>query len=455
MKVDIERVRKYNVSGPRYTSYPTALQFREEFEASSFRQYIKARNEQPRAISLYFHIPFCFSLCWYCGCTKVITRDKSRAELYLEYLEREMDQLRSLLNSDNKVVQIHFGGGTPTFLSPDQLRKVGRMIRSRFRIADDSENSIEIDPRRLTREHIRAMRDAGLNRASMGVQDTNEQVQKAVHRIQPQETNKQVVGWLREEGFNSINVDLIYGLPRQTPDLFKQTLDDVLALSPDRLATYSYAHVPWMKPSQKLIQIEELPSTDQKLRMMKMAVERLTSRGYRYIGMDHFAREGDELVRAYDNDTLQRNFQGYSTRAQTDLYAFGMSGISQVGSLYYQNHKQLKPYYERLDSDEWPIFKTYRLSRDDRIRKAIIMQIMCKNFVYFRPFEQQWNIDVHNYFSDELNSLQRFEDDGLIRKFEEGFEVTDEGRFFVRNIAMVFDRYLPEMRQKNRFSKTV
>ncbi len=455
MKVDIDRIRKYNVSGPRYTSYPTAVQFREQFSSTSLENYLLSRNEKARDISLYFHIPFCFSLCWYCGCTKIITRDQDRADVYLDYLKSNMDQLLPILNNASEVTQIHFGGGTPTFLDPGQIHDLGESIKSRFKIGAGSENSIEIDPRRLTRDHVRALRQAGFNRASIGVQDTNKTVQEAVHRIQPQKTNRKVTGWLREEGFSSINIDLIYGLPRQTPELFEKTLEDVLELDPDRIATYSYAHVPWIKPSQKLIREQELPSTDDKLRMMKMAVERLIDEGYRYIGMDHFAKEDDELSKAYEEDTLQRNFQGYSTRARTDLYAFGMSGISQVGSLYFQNYKDLPRYYGELDKSHWPVQKTRWLSGDDRIRREIIMQIMCKNFVSYDSFEERWEVSFHSYFKDEMEQLRRFAEDGLLAWYDNGFELTDEGRFFVRNIAMVFDRYLSQAKREKTFSKTV
>lgn len=455
MKLDFDLIRKYNVPGPRYTSYPTALQFKEQFSAPSLENYLISRNESPRDISLYFHIPFCFSLCWYCACTKIVTRDQDRSSVYLEYLRTNMDQLIPLLNNKSEVVQIHFGGGTPTFLEPDQIRELGDSIRSRFRIGAHSENSIEIDPRRLTREHVKAMREAGFTRASIGIQDTNHVVQEAVHRIQPHETNRQVVDWLRDEGFSSINLDLIYGLPRQTPERFEKTLNDILELDPDRLAIYSYAHVPWIKPSQKLIEVDELPSSDEKLKMMKMAVERLTHRGYRYIGMDHFAKENDELTQAYDRDTLQRNFQGYSTRSRADLYAFGMSGISQIGELYFQNYKDLNRYYQELDRSNWPVYKTLWLSRDDQIRRDIIMQIMCKNFVSFDSFENRWDIDMEQYFAPELEQLQTLEEDGLLHLHSDGFELSEDGRFFVRNIAMVFDRYLSQKKQERAFSKTV
>ncbi|MBN2732732.1 MAG: oxygen-independent coproporphyrinogen III oxidase, partial [Balneolaceae bacterium] len=337
--MDLELIKKYNVQGPRYTSYPTAVQFSETSEQDTSNLYhcLLERNSKPRDISLYFHIPFCFSLCWYCGCTKIITKDQDRGDLYLDYLEKEMDQVAALLHEDSPVIQIHFGGGTPTFLKPEQLLRLGTSINKRFNLTADTEFGVEIDPRRCTRGHILALKAIGCNRASLGVQDTNPDVQKAIHRIQPFEQTRQVTEWLREEGIDAINFDLIYGLPRQTLETFRQTMDDVLTLQPDRLAVYSYAHIPSLMPAQKLLKIEEMPSTDEKLAMLQESILHLTQNGYRFIGMDHFSREDEELSRAMDEGTLQRNFQGYSTHSGADLYAFGMSGISNVGEYYWQN----------------------------------------------------------------------------------------------------------------------
>lgn len=455
--IDIDLIKKYNVQGPRYTSYPTAVQFREAYDHDilQLRHYLLDRNNYPKRISLYFHIPFCFSLCWYCGCTKIITKDTDRGDLYLDYLEEEMNQILPLIHPKSEVVQVHFGGGTPTFLRPEQLRRLGKLIHDRFKLTEATEFGVEIDPRRCSREHIQALVDIGCNRASLGVQDTNENVQKAIHRIQPFEQTKEVTDWLRDAGVSSINFDLIYGLPRQTMETFQQTMDDVLSISPDRMAVYSYAHIPSLMPAQKLLKIEEMPTTDEKLNMFKSSVEYLTQNGYRFIGMDHFSREDEELSLAADNGTLQRNFQGYSTLAGADLYAFGMSGISNVGSWYWQNRKDLVRYYEHLDAGTSPIFKFNTLSRDDFIRQDVIMSIMCKMGIQFKEISDKWGINFSKYFSSELNRLQELEWDGLIFKTKESIHITEHGRLFLRNIAMCFDYYLNASKAAHNYSKTV
>ncbi|MDZ7682774.1 MAG: oxygen-independent coproporphyrinogen III oxidase [Fodinibius sp.] len=455
--MDLDLIKKYNVQGPRYTSYPTAKQFQEvaDEDVEQLHNYLRQRNSEPRRISLYFHIPFCFSLCWYCGCTKVITKDQDRGDLYLDYLEKEMDQVAGLLHPDSKVVQVHFGGGTPTFLTPDQLQRLGKTIHSRFSLTPETEFGVEIDPRKCTRDHVQTLADIGCNRASLGVQDTNEKVQQAIHRIQPFEQTKQVTEWLREVGINSINFDLIYGLPLQTLGTFRQTMDDVLTLQPDRLAVYSYAHIPSMMPAQKLLNEADMPDTDEKLAMLQLSISHLTDNGYRFIGMDHFSREDEELAQAMDNGTLQRNFQGYSTLAGADLYAFGMSGISNVGDYYWQNTKDLGGYYRMLDESERPVAKVLELSRDDRLRKSVIMDIMCRMGVDYASVEEEWNISFGNYFSHALDRLNELEKDGLIYSNSEYFEITEKGRLFIRNIAMCFDYYLNNRQQKTNFSKTV
>ena len=455
--VSLDLIKKYNVQGPRYTSYPTAVQFQEaeDDDVASLYQYLIERNTEPHPISLYFHIPFCFSLCWYCGCTKVITKDQDRGDLYLDYLEKEMDQVSDMLHPDSEVVQIHFGGGTPTFLRPDQLQRLGKAIHKRFNLTDETEFGVEIDPRKCTREHIQILADIGCNRASLGVQDTNEEVQEAIHRIQPFEQTKQVTQWLQEFGISSINFDLIYGLPLQSLDTFRRTMDDVLSLQPDRLAVYSYAHIPSMMPAQKLLNEADMPTTDEKLAMLQLSISHLTENGYRFIGMDHFSREDEELTKAMDEGSLQRNFQGYSTLAGADLYAFGMSGISNVGDYYWQNTKELGEYYQRLDRGEQPVFKVLELNSDDHLRKTIIMDIMCRMGVDYASIEQRWQISFKDYFADELQRLEILEKDGLVHIFSEGFEITEKGRLFIRNIAMCFDYYLNSKKQQKYFSKTV
>ncbi|MDR8390752.1 oxygen-independent coproporphyrinogen III oxidase [Aliifodinibius sp. S!AR15-10] len=455
--VDIDLIKKYNVQGPRYTSYPTAVQFQDagREDVEELHRYLVNRNSGPHRVSLYFHIPFCFSLCWYCGCNKVITKDQDRGDGYLDYLEMEMDQVAGLLHPDSEVVQVHFGGGTPTFLDPEQLQRLGEAIHSRFNLTGQTEFGVEIDPRRCTREHIQMLAAIGCNRASLGVQDTNEEVQQAIHRIQPFEQTCRVTEWLREVGISSINFDLIYGLPLQTLETFQKTMDDVLQLKPDRLAVYSYAHIPSMMPAQKLLNEEDMPSTDQKLGMLQLSISHLTENGYRFIGMDHFSREGEELTRAMDNGTLQRNFQGYSTLAGADLYAFGMSGISNVGNYYWQNTKDLAEYYEQLDENKAPVFKVLQLNQDDRLRKEVIMKIMCNMGVNFDAISSRWNIRFKEYFRDELERLREFEQDGLINVLPDRLVITEKGRLFLRNIAMCFDYYLNLKSSARRYSKTV
>lgn len=454
---DIDLIRKYNVRGPRYTSYPTAPQFQESDTEMNLvlADYLVERNIDPRRLSLYFHIPFCYSLCWYCGCTKVITRDKSRSEAYLEYIRRELDYTTALMSPRSEVVQIHLGGGTPTFMEPGELLLLSRMISDRFRYSDDLEMSIEIDPRRLTRAHIEALAAGGFNRASLGVQDTNPDVQKAIHRIQPMEQVEKVTDWLQEYEFDSINYDLIYGLPRQTEETFARTLKEIRQLNPDRLAVYSYAHLPTIMPAQKLLNEEEMPGTDEKLGMLAHAVDDLTDNGYRYIGMDHFAKEEDELSEAMDDGTLQRNFQGYSTQAGSDLYAFGMSGISNVGNWYWQNSKDIQTYYEELDNGDMPVQKVLNLGPDDRLRKEVIMQLMCQPVLEFAPLEERWGISFNDYFAAELEKLQGLEEDGLVQITEKGIYITNTGRLFLRNIAICFDRYLSKRSSSVSYSKTV
>jgi oxygen-independent coproporphyrinogen-3 oxidase len=358
------------------------------------------------------------------------------------------------MNSKRKAVQLHFGGGTPTFLLPEEIRALGRLIKSRFEFSPDIEAGVEVDPRRLERDHIVALREAGFNRASMGVQDNNDVVQKAVHRIQPFEQTQRVVGWIREAGFKSVNIDLIYGLPFQTPESFAKTLDEILTLRPDRFAIFNYAHVPWMKPAQKILEAGVLPSAEVKLQLLKLTIEKLTSSGYRYIGMDHFALEDDELAVAQREKTLQRNFQGYSTRGGADIYAFGMSSISQAEGLYWQNQKDLPVYYKALDEGKHPITRGYLLTADDKLRRTTIMRLMCDLSLDFAAMSNLLGVDFADYFARELPGLTDLEEDGLIERSARGLEVTEAGRLLIRNIAMRFDAYLPAQKER-RFSRTI
>ena len=472
LHVDVDLVRRYSVAGPRYTSYPPATQFRElepagtpsgsPAEAMTTNRLglqpvidgIRANNETPGDLSLYFHLPFCHSLCWYCGCTTVITTKQGQSAIYLNYLQKELELMASLLHPDRKAVQLHFGGGTPTFLTPDEIRALGRMIRERFNVAPDVEAGVEIDPRRLTHDHVLALREVGFNRASIGVQDHNPIVQAAVHRIQPFAQTKQVVDWIREAGFESLNIDLIYGLPHQTPASFEKTLDEILLLNPDRFAVFNYAHVPWIKPAQRIFNEQTLPSADTKLQILKLTIEKLTSQGYVYIGMDHFARSDDELAQAQRNKTLQRNFQGYSTRSGADIYAFGMSSISQADGIYWQNEKDLPAYYGALDEGRLPITKGYVLTAEDKLRRQVIMRLMCDLGLDFEAMSELLGIDFARHFAHELESLADMEKDGLVEKSATDLRVTDLGRLLIRNIAMRFDAYLPAEKER-RFSRTI
>ncbi len=445
---DLDLVRKYNVPGPRYTSYPPATKFTDAVTVDQVRASIRRNNETPRDLSLYFHLPFCETLCWFCGCTTVITADYSNSATYIEYLGREMAAIKPLLHPERRTVQLHFGGGSPTFCKPDHLRRLGELIRANFTYAPDLEAGVEVDPRRLTRDHLVALREVGFNRASMGVQDNNPEVQQAVHRIQPLELTRQAVEWVRETGFTSLNIDLIYGLPFQTPASFERTLDEIIALKPDRFAVFSYAHVPWMKPAQKIVEAKVLPTPEVKFQLLKLTVEKLADAGYVYIGMDHFARATDELAVAQRAGTLQRNFQGYSTRGGADIYAFGMSSISQSSDTYWQNLKDLPAYYAAVDAGAMPYARGYVLTADDVIRRATIMQIMCNLVLDFEAMSARLGINFREYFARELESLGDLAADGLIELSGARLVVTDLGRLLVRIIAMRFDAYLPKTAER-------
>jgi len=454
LRVDLDLVQKYNVPGPRYTSYPPATHFTDQIGQDQIIDGIRANNVSARELSLYFHLPFCYSLCWYCGCTTVITPQQSQSATYLNYLDREMELVGNLLHPGRQVVQLHFGGGTPTFLLPDEIRTLGGMINRRFHVDPGAEAGVEIDPRRLTRDHLVALHEVGFNRASLGVQDHDPVVQKAVHRIQPFEQSQAAVTWAREVGFRSVNIDLIYGLPHQTPQSFERTLDEVLTLEPDRFAVFNYAYVPWIKPAQKIIKESTLPSASIKLQLLKLTIEKLTSSGYVYIGMDHFARANDELAIAQRQKTLQRNFQGYSTRGGADIYAFGMSSISQTERLYWQNFKDLPDYYGRLDQGQLPLARGYFLTDDDRRRRLTIMRLMCDLSLDYAQMSKLLDLDFAACFAAELASLGDLEADGLLQRDDDGFVVTDLGRLFIRNIAMRFDAHLPQEKE-HRYSRTV
>ncbi|HWW01578.1 MAG TPA: oxygen-independent coproporphyrinogen III oxidase [Candidatus Acidoferrum sp.] len=455
LTVDLELVKKYNVAGPRYTSYPPATKFTDALKWPELAERILDNNRTERDLSLYFHIPFCETLCWYCGCTTVITLNHGQGSTYVNYLDKEIAQMSTLLNPRRKAVQLHWGGGSPTFLNPDEIRRLGETIHRHFTFSDDLEAGVEIDPRRLTRDHIVALREVGFNRASLGVQDFDPVVQESVHRIQPREMTEQVLGWVRELGFTSVNFDLIYGLPHQTVESFNRTLDIVLSLQPDRLAVFSYAHVPWVKPAQKILEHKVLPPPEVKLELLKTVIERLTENNrYVYIGMDHFARPGDELAVAQSRKQLQRNFQGYSTRAGADIYAFGMSSISQIPDAYFQNEKDLTKYYAALDAGQVPLVRGYLVTEEDKIRRETIMRVMCDLSLDYGAMSQRLGLNFVSYFERELESLAAFEADGLLRRSATGMEVTDTGRLFIRNIAMSFDNTLAPVGER-KHSRTI
>jgi oxygen-independent coproporphyrinogen III oxidase len=456
LKVDLGLVQKYNVPGPRYTSYPPATKFTEAVTWAEVEPRILENNRTEGDLSLYFHIPFCETLCWYCGCTTLITGDHRQGTTYISYLDKEVAQLSPRLNPRRKVVQLHWGGGSPTFLTPDEIRKLGSTIHGHFTLADDVEAGVEIDPRRLTREHVVALRQVGFNRASIGVQDFDPRVMDAVHRIQPRKLTEQVMGWARELGFRSVNFDLIYGLPHQTVDSFNHTLDQVLAMEPDRLAVFSYAHVPWVKPAQKILEDQKhLPPPEVKFQLLKTVVERLTEGGrYVYIGMDHFARPDDDLALAQQRKQLQRNFQGYSTRSGADIYGFGMSSISQIPDAYWQNEKDLRNYYAALDGGKAPLVRGCLVSEAEKVRRDVIMRVMCDLSLDYEAMSRRLGLDFKSEFAREIEALAGFEADGLVRRSAGRMDVTETGRLFIRNIAMCFDNALAPAGDR-KHSKTI
>ena len=453
--VDLDLVRKYDISAPRYTSYPTAVEFQDFAQPDLLLDHLDRSNRDASLpLSLYYHLPFCETLCWFCGCTTVITLNHKSSDAYLDYLEKEVALIAPRIHPGRLVSQLHYGGGTPTFFQPPQLKRLDTLTRRYFNFAPESELSVEIDPRRLSRDQVVALRESGFTRASLGVQDFNPKVQEAVHRIQPRALTEQTITWLRAEGFASINLDLIYGLPYQTEDTFRDTLDQVLEINPDRLAVFSYAHVPWMKPAQKILEREAaLPPPEAKLAMLKLITETLTSRGYVYIGMDHFVRADDELARAQRARTLQRNFQGYSTRAGAEILAFGLSAISQTPHSYRQNHKTLTGYYAALDRNVLPVARGRELSEEDHRRREIIMRLMCHLSLDYAALSREFGFSFTERYTAEIARLQPLANDGLITVMSHGFEVTDLGRLFLRNIAVCFDFYY--VTDSKRHSRTV
>ncbi len=456
-EIDLKKFSRYDKPGPRYTSYPTAPQFNESFTQKDFADEIIKTNSNSFApdISLYFHLPYCDTLCYFCGCNMLITRNRDRINEYIDYLKKEIDLLKKYISPERKITQHHWGGGTPTHLNPDEINRLTSYINNSFEFKENSENSCEIDPRELTKAHLEALRNNGFNRISMGVQDFNEKVQKAVNRIQPEDITRQTVIWVKELGFKSINLDLIYGLPFQTVDSFANTVEKIIDISPDRIAVFNYAHVPWMKKHQELINKADLPAAEVKLEILKNTIETLTNTGYEFIGMDHFAKPDDELTRALKEKKLYRNFQGYSTNVGADLYAFGISSISQLQNVYAQNFKSEKEYYKTIDSGMIPTSKGYRLSEDDQIRREVIMKIMCDFELNYKSIEEKYNINFKEYFANGLENLKAFEGDGLLAFNNGGFKVKDMGRLLIRNIAINFDGYIERQEDTAKYSRTV
>ena len=456
LAIDIDLLKKYAVPGPRYTSYPPAPVFNAAFGWREYVHAIDTSNTTQRPLSLYIHLPYCRSLCWYCGCNRVITRNRAKIRTYLDYLHREICLIGEKIASDRKVVQLHWGGGSPSYLSREEKSDLMRVLRDQFDLAEDAEIGIELDPRDVRPGDAEALKAAGFNRISFGVQDFNPEVQKAVNRIHTEAWLLEVFEQLRGAGFTSINVDLMYGLPKQNHATFTETIEKTIRMNPDRLALFNFAYLPTILKQQRLIKEVDLPSPDEKLRILKMSIEKLTASGYVYIGMDHFAKPEDELCMAQHNKTLSRNFQGYSTKAGCDLLPFGASAIGQLEDIYAQNHKDVQDYFRAIDAGMPATGRGYRLHRDDQIRRQVIQQIMCNLALEKAQVEQHWQIDFDDYFATELENLRPLEADGLVQTTEDGLGVTDAGRLLLRNIAMVFDRYLREQRQNRPlYSKTV
>jgi oxygen-independent coproporphyrinogen-3 oxidase len=458
LKVDIDLLKKYDQPGPRYTSYPTAPYFHEDLGTEEYLQHVHADDAEVanKDLSLYFHLPFCDTLCYFCGCNMMVTRSTEKIDQYIDYLDKEMRILKSHISDDRKIIQLHWGGGTPTHLSPDQIRRLGSLIHKYFDFRENAEVGVEIDPRELTFDHMKALSEMGFNRCSMGVQDFDQRVQETVNRIQPEDITRASVEWSRELGFKSLNLDLMYGLPFQKADSYSDTIDKILELDPDRLAVFNYAHLPNLIKHQRLIKDEWLPSGDQKLELLKLSIEKLTGAGYVYIGMDHFAKPDDELTIAMNNGTLYRNFQGYSTHAGINLFAFGITSIGMLSDLYIQNHKTLKAYYEALDRKTLPTMRGITLNEDDQLRREVITELMC-NFVLKKDvIERKYRIAFDDYFAQSLERLSDLEKDDLIRVERDRLTVTGAGRLLIRNIAMQFDAYLMNKAgDKPQFSRTV
>ena len=455
---DADLIRRYDQSGPRYTSYPTAAQFHGNISVDDYRKWAQHSNEDPipRSLSLYFHIPFCDTVCFYCACNKIVTGDHSRATPYLEHLYKEIELQGQLFDRDRIVDQLHWGGGTPTFLNADQIRDLMKVTGKHFSLRDDDagDYSIEIDPRSVDSEKLQVLRETGFNRLSLGVQDLDPRVQKAVNRVQSEDKTREVTEAARELGFNSINMDLMYGLPFQTVESFNETLQKIVVLNPDRIAAYNYAHMPERFKPQRRINEDDLPSAAMKLDILQNTIEYLNGAGYVYIGMDHFARPTDELAVAQEQGTLHRNFQGYSTHADCDLIGMGVTAIGRVCDNYSQNVRNLEDYYEKVDAGILPLERGVELEPDDMLRREIIVQLMCHFVLDIEMLEQKWRFNFASQFKEESAELENLQKDGLLTLDQATLHILPAGRMLVRNVCMVFDRYLRDGSRGN-FSKVI
>jgi len=455
MPVNFETFSKYSVAGPRYTSYPTALEFSEKFSYDSYVNRLK-NGDSSRPLSLYFHLPFCRSACYFCGCNVVFTSKQDKLDRYIGYLKKEISILAGIIDTSRVVHQMHFGGGTPTYFSASQLEEIIDTVRSTFpNFAPDSEISCEVDPRFLNEEQVQVLTKNGFNRISFGVQDLDEKVQKAVHRVQPLDISKNAVELARKYGIKSVNIDLIYGLPYQTFDGFKQTLKQIRTLEPDRLAIFNYAHVPWLMKTMRKIDETTLPIPSEKLKILRHTIDYLSDEGYKMIGMDHFAKPEDELFLAIEKNQLHRNFQGYTTRGGADLVGIGLTSIGEGVDYYAQNLKDMSSYEEAIDANKLPFTRGVELSGDDLLRKAVIMQLMSNFKLDIRAIEKEFNIVFNEYFSDALKSLQLYVEDDLLKITPDFIEANATGAMLIRNISMAFDFYSKSHNSKKTFSKTI
>lgn len=453
---DADLIRRYDQAGPRYTSYPTAVQFHDGIGSFDMLHALKDSRKALRPLSLYVHVPFCANICYYCACNKVITKDRGRALPYVERLEMEIALISRHLDDRQVVEQLHFGGGTPTFLSHDELRQLMGVIRQHFHLLDDDSGDygIEIDPREADWSTMGLLRELGFNRISLGVQDLDPEVQRAVNRLQTLEETRAIIEAAHTLQFRSINLDLIYGLPKQTPESFARTVEEIIRLQPDRLSVFNYAHLPERFMPQRRINAEDLPSPAQKLAMLQNSIEQLTAAGYRYIGMDHFALPDDELAIAQEDGRLQRNFQGYTTHGHCDLIGLGVSAISQIGDLYSQNSSDLAVYQDTLDAPELPVRRGLHCNADDRVRRAVIQRLICEFELQFTPIEQEFGIVFRDYFADVWPDLQQMARDGLINLSDSSIDIKPAGRLLARSVCMLFDHYLSEQ-SRQRFSRVI